>query len=354
MSSISRVSFAGLAALLLATTAVSAADWAKPQQDLRWGYENEPKDWSGVGDPQDELNFEFGLRYWYSMGSQKFEGQVGTAGLDSTGHTAELHLRIDDVSSRSYAKGLAGYSIAVTGNYDGPYGSGSVVDGTISYLGGDFGWNVFGDQQGSGIGLLAGYLYWNDSPRTSRGDFVTATSASDLTVDASGLIAMPWDSSETWLETQSLRLGLSGRAKLGDMFDVSAELAAVPVAKVQGVIAGWESSGETALGNPAFVKTSETSVDGWGYGAMGEVMLGITPVENLTLRLGGRAWYLQGTYDATYTAAQITDPVDTEPDGVYNGSSDLPPGFYNQGYIETKSPFSLLRYGLVAELTYAF
>ena len=355
MSVFKRVSLAGLAALLLTgTSGVLGADWAQPQQDLRWGYANEPKDWSGAGDPEDELNFEFGLRYWYSMGSQSFDSQFGSTGIAASAHTAELHMRIDDIASRSYAKGLAGYSMAITGDYDGPYGSGSVSDGTVSYVGGDFGWNLFGDGQGSGIGLLAGYLYWNDSPRTSRGDFVIAKSASDLVVDPSGLIAMPWDSSETWLETQSLRLGLSGRAKLGEIFDISAELAAVPVAKVHGVVAGWESSGETPLGNPSFVKTSETAVDGWGYGAMGEVMLGVTPVENVTLRLGGRAWYLEGTYDATYTAAQITDPTDTEPDGIYNGSDDLPPGFYKQGYIETKNPFSVLRYGLVAELTYSF
>src|SRR5690606_15788724 len=99
----------------------------------------------------------------------------------------------------------------------------------------------------------------------------------------------------------------SGRASFAEMFDISAEAAIVPYAHVGGVLGGHQVSAElTALGNPRFVRTSETVVDGWGYGAMGEVMLGVTPVENLTFRLGARAWYLQGSHEASYSAAEIT------------------------------------------------
>jgi hypothetical protein len=77
----------------------------------------------------------------------------------------------------------------------------------------------------------------------------------------------------------------------------------------------------------------------------------VHPTENITVRLGGRAWYLQGTVDATYTAAQIgnpTDGPDVDPD------LDQAPIFVNGGFIETNNPFSMLRYGLLAELTYSF
>lgn len=342
--------------LVLAASAAPAmaADWSD-DSDFRGSYVNEPKDWSNLNDPGDELTFEFGMRYWYSIGAQTMSTQQGDATTNSTTQTGELHLRIDDQASRSYVKGLAGYSAVITGDYSNPFSkSGDVVDGNVSYIGADYGWNTFGDGRGSGVGLFAGYLYWNDSPRTNRSNFVTAESASDLTVNSDGSINFPGDSYETWLETQSLRLGISGRAKFGEIFDLSGELAAIPVSKVQGTVASWESEGLTPLGNPQFVKTSATTVDGWGYGAMGEVMLGMTPVENLTFRVGGRAWYLTGAYDGRYSAAVVTDPVDTEPDGIYNGDDDVAPGFSNQNYIETKNPFSLFRYGLLAELTYSF
>jgi hypothetical protein len=342
--------------LVLAASSLPAvaADWSD-ESDFRGSYLNEPKDWSGMGDPDDEVGFEFGMRYWYSMGTQTFGDSRGDVVANSQTHSGEVHLRVDDYASRSYVKGVAGYSAVITGDYANPYGKdGDIVDGNITYAGGDFGWNTFGDGEGSGIGLFAGYQYWNDSPRTMRSNFVTAQSAGDLTVNSDGTINFPGDSSETWLETQSLRLGISGRARLGGMFDISGELAAVPISKVQGAIASWGNLDTTPLGNPLYVKTSTTTVDGWGYGAMGEMMLGVTPLENLTFRVGGRAWYLTGTYDARYSAAYITDPVDTDSDGIYNGDADEPPGFSNQSYIETQNPFSLFRYGLLAELTYAF
>ncbi len=347
-------------AIILAAigTPALAADWGEEwggDEQMRGPFGQEPKDWSGLGTTDDGITFETGVRYWYSWGAQSFDSTDGTTSVNDNAHTGELHLRIDDHATRTYAKGLAGYSIAITGDYETPIISDSVADGHIGYAGGDIGWNTFGDGNGSGAGVFAGYMYWNDSPRTHRTNFVTATSADDLTVSPDGEIFFPGDSADTNIDTHALRLGISGRAKFADLFDISAELAAVPYAKVDGILGSHTTdSGTTPLGNPNFVKTSETTMDGWGYGGMAEVMVGVTPVENLTFRLGGRAWYLQGTYDATYTGAQIGDPVDTEPDGVYNGDADTPPTYLNQGYIETENPFSLFRYGLLAELTYSF
>lgn len=341
-------------AILMAAlgTPALAADWGESWRDSSFRGSLEPKDWSGYGDTDDGLNFEVGIRYWYALGSQTFETWAGDSTTEDAAHIGELHLRIDDNVTRTYAKAWAGYSMAINGDFDSPVGSGEVIDGQVGYVGADFGWNAFGDGNGTGIGGLIGYAYWNDSPRTDRSNFVTAESGDDLTYDpTTGQIFFPGDSEDTDININALRLGLSGRAELNDMFDVSAEVAAVPYATIGGIMGNHQvSSGTTALGNPNFVKTSATEVEGWGYGAMGELMFGIEPVDNLVLRLGGRAWYLQGTYDATYTAAQIGDPVDTEPNGTY----DTPPTMLNQGYIETRNPFSMLRYGLIAELTYAF
>jgi hypothetical protein len=92
-----------------------------------------------------------------------------------------------------------------------------------------------------------------------------------------------------------------------------------------------------------------TSIDGWGYGAMVEGFIGVRPVEQLTVRVGGRLWYLQGTADATYDRAFITDPG---PPG--GGPYNADPVVVEQGYISTNNPFRMLRYGLMLEATYAF
>lgn len=345
-----------LAVILAAIgTPALAADWGESWSggSFRGGFE--PKDWSGLGDTDDGITIETGLRYWYSLGSQDFGTWAGDSTTSDTSHIGEAFLRIDDHVSRTYAKAWAGYSIAINGEYSSPSDTGDIVDGHVGYAGADFGWYTFGDGNGTGFGGLIGYSYWNDSPRTDRTNFVTATSGDELTVGPDGTIFFPGDSVDTDLNINALRLGLTGKAEFNEMFDISAELAAVPYATLNGVMGNHDvGSGTTPLGNPDFVKTSATNVDGWGYGAMGEVMFGIRPMENLVIRLGGRAWYLQGTYDATYTAAEIGDPTDAEPDGIYNDDADGPPTMLNQGWIETENPFSLMRYGLLAELTYSF
>ncbi len=345
-------------AVLLAMigTPALAADWGETWSgdSFRPGFE--PKDWSGLGDTDDGITIETGVRYWYSWGSQSFEATGQDFENRDNAHTGELHLRIDDHVSRTYAKAIMGYSAAINGTFSDDYALDTTIDdGHIGYVGADIGWNTFGDGDGSGAGVFAGYQYWNDSPRTSRANYTTASSVDDVTYDPdTGEVFLPFDSADNELDIHMLRVGFSGKAKFGDMFDISGEVAAVPYAKVGGILggSGFDPSMLTPLGNYSFVKSSPTTMDGWGYGAMGEVMVGVTPIENLTFRVGGRAWYLQGTADNTYTAMTLTDPSDSDPSEDPN--FDTPPTVTNQGFIETANPFSLFRYGLLAEMTYSF
>ena len=100
---------------------------------------------------------------------------------------------------------------------------------------------------------------------------------------------------------------------------------------------------------------------------MAEGFLGFHPSDNLVFRLGGRVWYLQGTADATYTRATIGDPTDSKPPTAGDpaatppvaGSQNAPnfdtaPTFANQGKIVPANPWSLFRYGILAEMTYSF
>jgi hypothetical protein len=106
------------------------------------------------------------------------------------------------------------------------------------------------------------------------------------------------------------------------------------------------------VGKITLAKSSETDLNGWGYGAMGELMVGVHPTDNLTVRVGGRAWYLQGVADSTFNTITVSDAVDTIP---------ATPGFEtpakvvsSQHYISTANPFSLFRYGALLELTANF
>jgi hypothetical protein len=359
-----------LAALLTAVAAAApaaAADWIEggDEWDMRGAYFNEPKDWSGLGDEDDDVGFEFGLRYWYSWGSQSVSGGAGTTTATDNSHIGEAHLRIEDYSSNVYAKAFAGYSFRSDGTFSTPSGGGSIVDGTVAYAGADIGWNPWGDGAGNGVGFLAGYQYWRDEPDTGRFNFTTATSGSQIGIDPlTGQTTLPGDSAPNSLSAHMLRLGVQGKAKFGNFFDITAEVAAVPYAKVGGTVGVDDVTFDTtvyggpaqfpyggSLGNISGMRSSPTTLDGWGYGAAAELWLGMHPTENLTFRLGGRAWYLQGTADATFTRASIGNPTQSGGPGT---DYDTDPAFANAGAISTNNPFSMLRYGLLAEFTYAF
>jgi hypothetical protein len=361
------VSRLALVAAVAALAGPALADDWNFGTDLRGAYAVDPKDWTEAGDATDTLGFETGLRYWYSLGAQSVGSSAGATSASDAAHIGELYLRVDDYQTGTFIKGIAGYSAVISGVYDSLQGSGTLADGHVGYIGADFAWNAFGSNDGAGAGPLVGYLFWQDAPDTGRFNFSTAKSADDIAYDSvTGQTFVPGDSTPNFINVHALRLGVQGRAKLGDFVDVSGEVAAVPYAKVGGT-AGVDEvyfnrlvydgpaqvPYSAADGNISFIRTSPTTLDGWGYGAMAEGWLGIHPTENLTLRLGGRAWYLQGTADTTYTAAQIGNPGQSDPEAdtpVY----DIDPIFSNGGYIETNNPFSLLRYGVMAELSYRF
>jgi hypothetical protein len=359
--------------VLLAAATVTgpalAADWntSSPEEIYRGAYSVEPQDWTELGDDSDGVHMETGLRYWYSWGTQSFD--VGGENFSATdnAHSVEAHLRIEDDATSTYAKAWAGYTAVITGEYSDPYESAPIVDGVLGYAGADFGWNAMSDGKGTGAGAFFGYNYWNNSPRTGRVNYSTVTGAGDIDFDdTSGIWSLPGASVDDRLELHMLRLGISGKAEVSDFLDISAEVAAVPFATINGILGGHAGNSDGYLGPypgcdvappdacaPFFFKASPTEVSGWGYGAMAELMAGIRPTENITMRLGGRAWYVQGTYDATYTGATVTAPQWQDPSdpGDPNYSD---PTVSLEDYIETKNPFELFRYGLLAELTYAF
>ena len=152
-------------------------------------------------------------------------------------HIGELHLRVEDHSTNSYASAIAGYAMHITGSVSMPTGTNPIVDGRIAYGGGDIGWQAYGDNNGSGIGPMVGYLYWQDEPDTGRINYTTANNASDITYDPlTGQTFVPGTSVRNAVDAHVLRLGISGKAKLGEMFDITGTIAGVPYAKVGGTV----------------------------------------------------------------------------------------------------------------------
>jgi hypothetical protein len=326
---------------VMAAVPAFAADYNQP---LRGSFADEG--WGESGDDGDSLNFELGLRYFYSKGSESFS-VAGTSVTDSdTTHVLEAHFRINDEATRYYVKGLFGYSMVMSADGMSPTLSGTTTDGHVAYAGGDIGYEPFGDPSGNlRLGFFTGYQYWNDSPDLGRANFTTGTTANDFTfIPATGTFVGPGNSNPQDFTVHALRLGVSGDARLGPMFDLSGEVAAVPYAKVYGTLGSFSTYVDN--GTTTTMQSSSADLDGWGYGVMGQAMVGFHPTDNMTIRVGGRAWYLRGWTDTTFNSVTVTDSVDANnhPTAVLG----------TQRYISTGNPFDLFRYGALAELTYNF
>ena len=350
MRSLSGMAIATLA--LITAAPALAADF----RGLRPAY---PTSWeTGEDNP---LRFEAGVRYWMSWGGQDatFPSVFGNTVLserDQT-HIGEGYFRIDDLSTQSYLKAYGGLNIAASGNYQLQQPGIPSIDaglggaGRVGYIVSDFGWLPFGEMRdGFALGGLVGYQYWNDSPDIGRGNFAVINGPSDISwTPGSATYSYGGDSKPDNLDIHALRLGVTAQVDINDQFDIRAEAAAIPYSWVSGTLGPHEIP-TVRLGNTTFVKASETSVTGHGYGAAGELMVGFHPTENLTLRVGGRAWYVGGTLDATYKEAAITDPSASTP----AGPIDTPPGLSLQNYIVQSQFAQVFRYGALVELTGRF
>jgi hypothetical protein len=257
-----------IAALSVAAPAL-AADYGD-YPELRPSY---PDGWeTGEENP---LRFEAGLRYWYSLGQQDL-GQGGqTYTAKDRSHILEGHFRIDDDTTNSFVKGNAGYAVITDGEYSNTVDPTptSFTGGQIGYVGADFGWVPLGNETVK-FGLLTGYQFLRESPGRQHFDVDH--------VDG--------------LNVHELRLGLTSHADLG-MFDLDAEVAAVPYAYASGVTAEVPFADQVVQG--VTVNRRNTEVTGALYGASGQLMLGVHPTDNLTVRVGGRASLLTGSASTT-------------------------------------------------------
>jgi hypothetical protein len=293
---------------LLTTAAILPAHSADYFGDLRSSY---PDQWKAEeGDP---LRIEMGVRYWYSKGGQEIAFGGDSVRTDDTSHILEAHFRIEDQSTSSYLKGGAGYAFATEGAYSTSLlpGEAAFSGGQIGHVGADFGYMPFGSETFR-LGALAGYQYLRESPDKARADL--------LQFDG--------------LNIHALRLGLTAKAELGAMADITAEVAGIPYAWVAGQTPNYVIA-DTAIGGLTANRVTG-ALDTAAYGASGELMLGLHPSENLTVRVGGRGWMLTGPTTANLTYSNSATPGVT----------------YREGSVFDS--LSLFRYGGLVEVTGRF
>ena len=142
------------------------------------------------------------------------------------------------------------------------------------------------------FGGLVGYQYWKDAPDIGSGQY-------GATFDGTGR-PTSYGAAKDDFDIHALRLGVKAQAAF-DQFDIQGEVAAIPYAAISGTLGGNSPTGYN-LGGTTLQERAPTTLSGRGYGVMAESMVGFHPTENLTLRVGGRAWYLEGQLDANFTA----------------------------------------------------
>ena len=333
-----------IAALSVVTPSL-AADYNE-YPELRPSY---PDSWENSDD--NPLHFEAGVRYWYSIGQMNLSVGPNSETIDSKTHSGEAFVRIDDDSTSTFVEATAGYGVAHEGTYSTNGGAEfSMPAARLGYVGADFGWLPFGDpKSGMGLGAVVGYQYTNDSPDTGRANFTTAKSSADISWSSTtGFWSVGGDSKINTFEIHEAKIGVAGRADMG-AFDLTGEATVTPYARVSGTYGAYGAGVGAFNGGPngsTELQASAASINGYAYGVGGKLLVGFHPTENLTLRLGGRASYLQGAYDATYDKAVITHPAGAGP---YTA-----PTLSRQTYISDNNPFSMFRYGALIELSGRF
>lgn len=240
-----------LAATALAVTgagSAQAADWGAPSYEDPFFKPAYPVNYI----QEDPLTFETGLRYFYSWGGQSFVDGPNTYSANDTAHSFEGHLRIDDRSTSTYLKGHIGFGAIASGEYStNGAQTGAYQIGRISYGVADFGYTPI-DTGAMRLGVFGGYQFTHEAP------------------------------SNIGLDVHSLRLGVSGRVEVADLFDINAEVAAIPYSFVSGSMRNPD--GPTTISN----------LDGSLYGGSAEVMVGFHPTDMFTIRGGVRGTYLNG------------------------------------------------------------
>ncbi len=257
-----------------------------------------PLPYGGTNPDAPPLEFEGGLRYWYSFGkSQKTlydqSGSLLVSRLTwtgETGHSGEGYFNITDKGV--FVKGYLGLGALTNGKLQdedfppviAPYSSTNSLarDGSLNYGSIDLGY-YFLDNGRAKLGPLVGYHFYQEK-MNAFGCTQTATNPAVCVPSIANSVRVITEK-DNW---HSLRVGVAGEATIAPNLKLSGDAAYLPYVSMSGTDTHWLRIGVDLSG-----PIPETA---HGTGAQFEGVLTYNFNEYLSLGVGGRYWHLEAPH----------------------------------------------------------
>jgi hypothetical protein len=320
---------ASLLGLSFAALMVSNASWADAPPPSR-----------RVAEPVRSWGWEVGGRYWYSTGETNWNhngNAVAPAlgnpasvltydGLDA--HSGEVFFRGDHLTG-FFVKGYAGIGKVVDGSLDDEdYFVGQVKfsdtyseqrDGRLGYLSADIGFTFYDSTRvyrraglkdaprevhGVRLGAFVGYHHWNEKVH-AFGVRCNPDDVGGAFCGPPGAVVVPFTTNviSNEVEWNSLRIGLSGEARLTRQLKIAGEAAWVPYARMK----NEDSHHLRADLGPV----PNILHDGSGSGVMLEGVITYDLTRQFSIGVGGRYWHLESDGSVVFgpTTINTTAPL---------------------------------------------
>ena len=243
--------------------------------------------------------WELGGRYWWSTGKTQWSHNAQSVAPSFGNPTSVLvydELRANSLEFYGAKRFRPGWFI--TGNLgigriysgkltDTDYNAGqakssestsAVDEGTLGYLTVDGGYDFVRGYRSS-LGIIAGLNYWNESVDVKGATFSVPAGTPPISSSTKVIT-----NEVNWL---SFRLGLAGRLQLGDRFNLSGTIAAVPYSRLHNDDSHYLRSD---LGPTPNIKMTAN-----GYGVQMEGEARYTVGKMIDVGLGLRYWKLKAT-----------------------------------------------------------
>jgi len=252
-----------------------------------------------------ENGWEAGVRAWWSRGKTEWNHNAqGVAPIlgNPTSVLVYDHLNarsLEIVGAKRWSRGwfvsanLGGGGVQSGNLNDSDFLAGqqkfsetnsAITDGDLAYFTADVGYDFWRPSWRSSLGVFGGFNYWDE--RVVASGVTSVVPAGGPSVPSSVAVItndMRW---------YSFRVGLAGRAQLGDSFSLSATLAAVPYTRLHNDDSHHLRSD---LG-----PTPNITMQGDGYGAQLEAEARYTLFKLTDIGLGVRYWRLKATGDIQF------------------------------------------------------
>jgi hypothetical protein len=259
------------------------------------------------------FTYEVGGRYWVSFGKLSkslFDIPESSAGMVSrltysglTGQSGEVYGRMDHVSGLML-KGYVGLGVLNKGSLNdedfapfiNPYSStlSDQHDGRLGYATVDLGYAFWRTPQ-MGIAGFVGYNFLSEKVNASGCTQIATNPFVCVPVIPTSVLGITEDA-----QFHSVRLGLTGEARLFDRLKLTAEAAWLPFTSAQATDAHWLRIGTTPGDFSGAIPES-----GHGQGVQLEAALAYQATANWSFGLGARYWRLDTTGISDFTHAVV-------------------------------------------------